>query len=54
EISIPISSVRDVRAVKPAKGASRKGFCSTKSLTMGSTHAFCQEERRCDENVYRL
>nr|GFA33821.1 reverse transcriptase domain-containing protein [Tanacetum cinerariifolium] len=46
EISIPISSVRDVRAVKPAKRASRKGFYSTKSLTMGSTRAFCQEERR--------
>nr|GEW82974.1 putative reverse transcriptase domain-containing protein [Tanacetum cinerariifolium] len=49
EISISISSVRDVRAVEPAKGASRKGFCLTKSLTMGSTRAFCQEERRIDD-----
>ncbi|GKG38992.1 hypothetical protein Tco_0460704 [Tanacetum coccineum] len=31
---------------------SRKGFYSTKSLTMGSTCALCQEERRFDENVY--
>ncbi|GKF58523.1 hypothetical protein Tco_0172060 [Tanacetum coccineum] len=42
----------DVRVFEPAKGASRKGFYLTKSLTMGSTHAFCQEERWCDENVY--
>nr|GEZ40590.1 hypothetical protein [Tanacetum cinerariifolium] len=49
EISIPINSVRDVRAVKPAKGASRKGFYLIKSLTMGSTRAFCQEERRIDD-----
>nr|GFB44706.1 putative reverse transcriptase domain-containing protein [Tanacetum cinerariifolium] len=46
EISIPISSVREFRAVEPAKGASRKGFYLTKSITMGSTRAFCQEERR--------
>nr|GEV88422.1 hypothetical protein [Tanacetum cinerariifolium] len=26
EISIPISSIKDVRVVEPAKGASRKGF----------------------------
>nr|GFB50853.1 hypothetical protein [Tanacetum cinerariifolium] len=52
EISIPISSVRDVRVVEPTKGASREGFYSTKSLTMGSTRAFCQEKRWCDESVY--
>nr|GEV37863.1 hypothetical protein [Tanacetum cinerariifolium] len=51
EISIPISSIRDVRVVELANGASRKGFYSTKSLTMGSTHAFCQEERRKVESV---
>nr|GEZ64525.1 hypothetical protein [Tanacetum cinerariifolium] len=52
EISIQISFVRDVRVVKPAKEASRKGFYKTKSLTMESTRAFCPEDRRCDENVY--
>nr|GEY29545.1 hypothetical protein [Tanacetum cinerariifolium] len=31
----------DVRVVDPTKGASREGFYSTKSLTMGSTRAFC-------------
>ncbi|GJY80828.1 hypothetical protein Tco_0493579 [Tanacetum coccineum] len=41
-----------VRVVEPAKGALREGFHSTQSFTMGSTRAFCQEERRCDENVY--
>nr|GEV36177.1 retrotransposon protein, putative, Ty3-gypsy subclass [Tanacetum cinerariifolium] len=45
EIAIPISSVKDVRVVEPAKGALRKGFYSSKSLNMGSTRAFCQEER---------
>nr|GEY83346.1 hypothetical protein [Tanacetum cinerariifolium] len=49
EISIPISSIRDVRVVEPTKGASREGFYSTKSLTTGSTRAFCQEERRIDD-----
>nr|GEV58978.1 retrotransposon protein, putative, Ty3-gypsy subclass [Tanacetum cinerariifolium] len=37
EIAIPISSIRDVRVVEPAKGASRKGLYSTKSLIIGST-----------------
>nr|GEY72018.1 putative reverse transcriptase domain, ribonuclease H-like domain, aspartic peptidase domain protein [Tanacetum cinerariifolium] len=44
EISIPISSIRDVRAVEPAKGASRKGFYLTKSLTMGSTVLFVKKK----------
>nr|GEX74978.1 reverse transcriptase domain-containing protein [Tanacetum cinerariifolium] len=42
----------DVRVIEPTKGGSREGFYSTKSLSIGSTRAFCQEERRCDENVY--
>ncbi|GJS54982.1 hypothetical protein Tco_0628344 [Tanacetum coccineum] len=47
-----LALVRDVRVVEPAKGASREGLHSTQSFSMGSTRAFCQEERRCDENVY--
>nr|GFB20510.1 putative reverse transcriptase domain-containing protein [Tanacetum cinerariifolium] len=38
---IPISSVRDVRAVEPTKGASREGPHSTQSLTRRSTCACC-------------
>ncbi|GJU39218.1 putative reverse transcriptase domain-containing protein [Tanacetum coccineum] len=41
-----VSPSRNVRIVKPAQRTSREGFYSTKSLTMGSTSAFCQEERR--------
>ncbi|GJT51466.1 putative reverse transcriptase domain-containing protein [Tanacetum coccineum] len=41
----------DVRVVEPAKGASREGLHSTQSFSIGITHAFCQEERRCDENI---
>ncbi|GKB60630.1 reverse transcriptase domain-containing protein [Tanacetum coccineum] len=47
-----VLSETSLRVVELAKGASRERLHSTQSLTMGSTRAFCQEKRWCDENVY--
>ncbi|GKA77362.1 putative reverse transcriptase domain-containing protein [Tanacetum coccineum] len=49
--TVSFSTLRDVRVVEPTKGTSRNGLYSTKSFTIGSTCAVCQEERRCYENV---
>ncbi|GKA79334.1 putative reverse transcriptase domain-containing protein [Tanacetum coccineum] len=39
------------RIVKSTKRATRERFYLTKSFTMGSTCAICQEERRCFKNI---
>ncbi|GKE99473.1 hypothetical protein Tco_0022824, partial [Tanacetum coccineum] len=51
---IPIVTVGNVRAVKTTPRATRQGFHSTKSLSVGSTCISRQEEGRFIPDVYIL